>query len=219
MAKKNALWSIVLCLGALGCEREIPIIDGGPIEGYQVEGFVVDRLNTPMRGVDVVLHFNFSYVDNGLPPSKSYFVTNPNQTIVVGVYATDGRLIKNLYSGTANTGSLTVEWDKKDGGGRDAASGLYTIRYTENNVTVHSYDEVVTGTVTARTDSTGRYSITKSNLPIEYYPVYFSSTGGNYQGNYRIVNQILLEFFSGSRVRLVYITLARNQITRYDVSF
>lgn len=210
---------IIFVAVLLGCEREIFLIDGGPLQGYQIEGLVVDRLNTPMRDVDVVLHYNFSYVDNGPAPSKSYTVTDPNQIIVVAVYDSEGQQVKTLYAGTYNTGSMTVLWDKKDAQGRDARSGVYTIRYMKDGQTVHSYDEVVTGTVTAKTDSLGRYIIPRSNLPVGYYPVYFSSTGGNYPGNYRITNQVLLEFYAGARVRLVYVTLARNQVTRYDVSF
>jgi hypothetical protein len=208
--------SLVMFVGSC---REIPLIEGGPIEGYQIEGYVFDRLQNPLRNVLVVLEYQFIFVNEGPPPSRSYSVTDPNQVVVVAVYDSQDRHVRTLFQGTRPVGPMLVEWDKKTAQGLDVPSGLYTVKYQENGVTKKSYTEIVSGTVTARTDSAGRYVIPPANLPIGYEPVYLSGTGGNYAGNYRIGDWVVLEFLVSGVSRQAYFALVRNHVTRYDIIF
>lgn len=218
MKVQAARFFIGICLAAGGC-REIPVVEDGPIDGYQLEGYVFDRLQNPVRNVLIVLDYQFLFVSEGPPPSKSYTVTDSNQVIVVAVFNSLDQHVRTLFEGTHRIGTMLVEWDKKTAQGADVPSGLYTVKYMENGVTKKSYTEIVSGTVTARTDSSGHYVIPPANLPIGYEPVYLSSTGGNYPGYYRIGEWVALEFIAGGVSREVFIALARNQITRYDITF
>lgn len=213
------LFGTTVVLMLFGCEREIPLIDSGPIDGYQIEGYVTDRLRNPMRDVQIVLDYQFIYLDSNPPPSKSYDVTNPNQVIVVAVFNSRDQHVRTLFQGTRPVGTMLVEWDKMNAQGGEVPSGLYTVKYMENGAAKKSYYEVVSGTVSARTDSIGYYLIPSANLPVGFEPVHFTNTGGNYPGNYRIGDWIALEFIAGTQSRKVFFVLARNYSTRYDITF
>ncbi len=47
---------------------------------------------------------------------------------VLRLYDTRGRLQRNLATGEFAAGRHTVEWDGRDDGGRECASGVYLLR-------------------------------------------------------------------------------------------
>ena len=60
--------------------------------------------------------------------------------VSVKIYNARGQLVRDLYRGAMDAGSSRLVWDGRDGGGRQAASGVYLVR-------VSAGDELVNGRV------------------------------------------------------------------------
>lgn len=206
-----------------GCEREIPLASIGEpeISGYRIEGTLTDRLGTPYRDIPIQLFYDYEFVDSNDPPSKEFEVTEPAKIIRVGVYDRNDHLKRILFNGRAEPGPFVVLWDQKESNGVLAISGVYTVRYTVDEQTKKSYPVTVSGNVTARTDSLGKFLIPDVNLPIDFYPVpLYNSDSSIYYGNHRIIPYVVLQFaLAENNNRSVYFRLEKNRVTHKDVKF
>lgn len=206
-----------------GCEREIPIASiGDPeISGYRIEGTLTDRLGNPYSGIPVQLFYDYEFVDGNDPPSKAFDVTEPSKIISVGVYDRNDHLKRFLFIGRAERGSFVVLWDQKESNGVLAASGVYTVRYIVDDQVKKSYPVTVSGSITARTDSLGKFTIPDDNLPIDFYPVpLYNSDNSVYYGNHRIIPYVVLQFaLAENNNRSVYLRVEKNRVTHIDVKF
>jgi len=201
------------------CERDIPpVAEPAETIGYQIEGFVLDRLGNPVRGLPVAVYYDYEQVDNGPPPSKVFKASDLTAIVRVTVFDSNDRPLVTLYQGRPNAdGELEIDWDQQDAFGNPVPSGAYTVEYIVGGQTKMSYPVVVSGNVVATTDTTGRYIIPDQYLPVDFYPVpLYSADSSSYLGNYRITPYVVLEFRLQPS-RYGYVILTKDQITRLDL--
>jgi hypothetical protein len=204
--------------GVTGCERDLPYMVPAvqPINGYQLEGYVTDRLGIPVKGLRIALWYGFDPLDNSTPPSRQFFVDDSNKIARVSVVDLNNRLKRVLYEGRARLGFLDYEWDLRDSLGRLLPTGVYMVKFSMNGISNGSYTVVINGAVTAVTDSLGHYSISNDFLPVGFYPApRYTSDGTRFLGNYRITPFVVLEFYLTVH-RSVALTLIQDQVTRFD---
>jgi len=215
-------WTLVppaLCLLLMeACEREIPpAAEPVTTTGYQIQGFVLDRLGNPVRGLPIALYYDYELVDTGPPPSKIFRASDPSAIVRVTVFDSGNRPLLTLFQGRPpEEGDLEIDWDKKDAFGNPVPSGAYTVEYIVGGQTKMSYPVVVSGNVVATTDTSGHYIIPDQYLPVDFYPVpLYSADSSRYLGNYQITPYMVLEFrLQPSRYASVLLT--KDQITYLD---
>lgn len=209
---------IVLLGGVLGCERELPFQASPqkPAAGYQIEGYVIDRLGVPLKGVRVAVWYDYEFVDTLQPPSTTFFVNDSTKNVLVRVLDRRNKVVATLIEGRTSVGPMTLSWSKRDAAGRPVPSGVYTVDFSMNGVHKSSYPVVVDGAITAVTDSLGYYVIPDENLPVGFYPVpRYSSYDSHFIGNYSITSSISLELYFDIH-RGASVLVAKNLVTRYD---
>lgn len=210
---------LLATLGILGCERDLPFeatVDLS-IQGYQVEGYVTDRLGVPMRNVRIALWYDFVPFGTNTPPSRSLYVDDSSKSILLRALDLRGRIVKVVYSGKAPVGELDYSWNNTDSLGRAVPSGVYQVELRLDNVVRNSYTVIVNGAVTAVTDSLGHYIIGNDYLPVDFAPApLYSSDGKRFLGNYKIAPFIGLDF-QFDIVRRISVTLKKDEITRTDL--
>lgn len=185
-------WLFVVGSGALGCRDagvETPIIR---IDGYRIEGTVVDGLDQPFGNLPIALFYTTEFVDNNVP-EREYTIQAPGEFVNIDVYDADSVLVRNLYAGTPADTTIYFPWDRRRNDATLVGSGIYTVRVTVGGMLRHSYVDVVNGNVTAVTNANGVFTIPDVHLPIGYSPTPFYNASGAFVGNYRIRNQVYLE--------------------------
>ena len=218
------LW-MATALTLVGCEREIPFTvdrndDDDAIEGYMIVGKLSDRLGNPLREVAVSVFYDYVFVDDNAPPTKTYQVENGSDTVSVWVVNRKGAPLRLLFQDRISPGPLTVEWDKQVASGNIVPSSVYHVQYMVRGEVRHSYPVTVSGTVVTYSDSLGMFTIPDDNLPIDFYPVPLSlSDGSRYLGNHRIIPYLTLRFTAEGIANAVYVSLIKNDIKRIDIKF
>lgn len=195
----------------LGCERELPYVAPAekPISGYQLEGYVTDRLGIPLKGVRVGLWYDYEFVDATRPPAPTFYVDDSTKVARVQVLSRYKKIVAVLFVGKTNVGNLDTEWDNRDSRGALVSSGVYTVEFSMNDVPRASFSVVVDGSVTATTDSLGHYVIPGENLPVGFYPV--ARSGGSYRITPLVGLELYLDIHRGTSL-----TLTQDQVTRRD---
>ncbi len=210
---------LVLLLGSVpGCERELPFQTSPekPIVGYQIEGYVMDRLGTPLKGVRVGVWYDYEFVDTVQVPSANFFVDDPTKNVLIRVLDRNQKVRAILFEGLSAVGRLNFEWNKRDSHGIPVPSGVYTVDFSMNGVSRASYTVVVDGAVTAVTDTLGYYMIPDENLPVGFYPVPRTlDLDPSSYGSYRITPLVYLELYLDIP-RGTSFTLTKDQVTRHD---
>jgi len=201
----------------LGCERQIPLVPVAevPINGYQIEGTMLDGLKRPLVGVSIRMYYDPTYVGSDSVPNRSYTPQAASELVLVRVYDSAGLFVKLLFQGTISDSSITILWDGRNGGGAPAPSGLYTVRYSVGSEVRTSYPVIVDGNVTAVTDTAGHYTIGNTNLPIGSVVPYLNGT--TFLGWYRIDPSVFLEVQAPSLSRTYHIALEVNVITEFSL--
>lgn len=213
-------WLVILVgvAGVLGCERDLPYMASAdqPVNGYQIEGYVTDKLGIPIKGLKIALWYDLDYIDSNTPPSRQFLVDDTTAIARVVVLDPQNKLRRVLFQGHAKLGFLDFEFDLRDSAGVLLPTGIYTISFSLNGITKGSYSQVVNGAVTAVTDSLGHYVIPNDFLPIGFYPApIYAGDGVTFIGNYQISPYVYLEFYLPVH-RSASVTLTQNQITRFD---
>lgn len=213
-------WLVILVgvAGAPGCERDLPYMATADqsISGYQIEGYVTDKLGIPIKGLKIALWYDLDYIDSNAPPSRQFLVDDTTAIARVAVLDQQNKLRRVLYQGRARLGYLDFEFDLRDSAGVLLPTGIYTIRYSLAGVTRGSYNQLINGAVTVVTDSLGHYVIPNEFLPIGFYPApIYGGDGGPFNGNYQVSPYVVLEFYLPAH-RSASVTLTKDQITRFD---
>ncbi len=219
---KRRMWFMMVAAAVfVSCEREflVPPQDE-EIDGYEIRGTVRDRLGNPLRNIPIRIFYDFVLVENSPPPPTEFEVTNSAQVIRVAVFDRLNRQRLVLYNGTHPLGTMDIRWNKKDVNGRDMPSGVYTVHYIIDGQTRKSYPVTVTGTVSARTDSSGAFRIGDEFLPVGFFPVpLYNSDSTRYFGLHRITEGVGLQFLFDERPpRNVFVTLFKGVPSRVELS-
>ncbi len=209
-----------LILILFGCERQTPVDESPGTEGYRIQGRITDGLGNSLVGVKVKLYYDFYFIDGNPAPSTTYDVTNSVQVIRVTVNDRDNNVVRTLYNGTHSTGTMRVDWNRKDLQGNDMPSSVYTIQYWVDNQLKKSYPVTVNGTVTAVSDSLGAYVIPDKFLPVGFYPVpTYSSDSSKYYGQYQVAGNVGLDFVTPIRTKTAFVTLTKGFVSQVDIVF
>jgi len=213
-------WLIVCAglAGAIGCERDLPFMVPAdqPVSGYQIEGYVTDKLGIPVKGLKVALWYDFDYVESNSPPIRRFVVDDSSKTARVVVLDRQNRVRRVIFQGHARVGLLEFDYDLRDSAGVLLPTGIYTISFSMDGVVRGSYTQAINGAVTAVTDSLGHYSIPNDFLPIGLYPVpLYAGDGDTFIGNFEIAPYVVLEFYLPVH-QSASVTLTQDQITRFD---
>ena len=217
-------WNIVVVgLGTLlGCDRQLPFdanTSSQPISGYQLEGYVTDRLGTPVRGLRIALWYDYYYLDNTPAASRVFNIDDSSKVSMVQVLNQKNVVERVLYQARSKPGPLSLAWDKTDSLGRPVPSGIYTVLFTEGGVVKGSYPSLVDGAVSAVTDSLGHYVIAGESFPVGFFPVpLYSNSTGAYVGNYQIAEDVRLEFYTDPHHSAI-LTMSQDVVTRFNYSF
>ena len=213
-------WLVILAgvASVIGCERDLPYLVSAdqPISGYQVEGYVTDKLGIPIKGLKIALWYDLDYIDSDSVPSRKFLVDDTTKIARVVVLDQQHRLRRVLFQGRTELGLLDFGFDLRDSAGVLLPTGIYTISFSMGGVTKGSYTQVINGAVTALTDSLGHYSIPNEALPVGFYPApVYGANGITFTGNFQVSSFIVLEFYLPAH-RSVSVSLTKDQITRFD---
>lgn len=212
MKRRISIWPCIL-IAFFGC-RDLSLNNGGgTIDGYMIEGTILDGLHQPIDSIDIVLYYGVEFVSSSPVPERSYTIENPGDFVTINVYDSEERVVRNLYSGTPSGSTLYVPWNKRHNNGSLVKSGVYTVRYLVGGSPRHSYVAVVDGHITGRTDVDGIFTIGNENLPVGYFPAPLYSQSDAFLGNYRIQNWVYLEFTIAGTLYTYSIALEQDAIT------
>jgi hypothetical protein len=202
-------------LALLSCER--PDFFGHsyqPAVGYQINGRVVDRFGVPMVGVEIYPYYDLVYESSDEAPSREYEVKDSIAYVTFRVLDARDSVTRDLGAGWFAPGPILVDWDRKDESGADPPSGLYRVCYIVEGRIVGSYPVLVEGTLSARTDSSGCFTLSNRHLPMGFSPVpLFSQDSTVYYGIYCVGSTVVLELVAPSRIHPVAVRPAKDRVT------
>jgi len=210
-------WLSMFSLIVYGC-RDTSLVNGnGPVEGFRIEGTVLDGLEQPISNVPISLFFALDFIGNTPVPVREYTLQAPGEFVSIDVYDYENGFVRNLYAGAPGGPSIYVPWDYRRNNGALAGSGVYTAKVTVGAEIRHSYVEVVNGEVTAQTDANGVFVIPSVHLPVGFSPAPSYNSQGAFTGNYRILTWVYLEFDIGGIVYSYSVPLVAGHVSRLPV--
>ncbi|MEX2117358.1 MAG: hypothetical protein WEB37_10760 [Bacteroidota bacterium] len=199
-----------------GCRDTGMVNVNSKLEGFRIEGTVLDGLEQPFNNIPVSLFYSLEFIDNTVPV-RDYTIQTPGESVNVDVYDYENGPVRNLYAGTPGGPTIYIPWDQRENNGVLVGSGVYTIRVTVGGGLRHSYVETVNGRVTAQTDANGVFVIPGVHLPVGFSPAPVYNSGGAFTGNYRVMDRVLLEFSVGGITHAYSARLVTGQVTRVFV--
>ena len=207
----SALWTLLF----LSCERAtIAESTFQPVVGYQITGRIVDRYGVPMEGVEIYPYYDLVYESSEPAPPRQYFVQD--SVTFVSTRVLDGRdsVVRELGEGWFARGFLLAEWDRRDGAGGDVPSGIYRVCYVVRDDIVHSYSVLVEGTLSARSDYSGIFTLWDQHLPMEFSPVpLFSADSSVYYGTYSIGRTVILDLVTPTTIHTIAVRPSKGRVT------
>lgn len=200
-----------------GCDRRVPgLSESDPvIDGYRINGKLVDDFLRPLVGVQVVLYYALAFAGSD-SVDRAYTPSVQGEFVTVEVKSWTGLTVRVLFAGPAPQDStLYVPWDGRDDSGNIARSGLYTVTYTVANVVRKSYRFIVDGNPNDVTDAEGRFMIPESDLPVNEIAPYYDSNDA-FVGRFQISDEVFLRFVGASFSRTFRVSLLKNRITNFS---
>jgi hypothetical protein len=210
-----------ICFIALSCRDVQPVLISEQINGYYLRGVVTTASGIPLDSVTVILYYNYSYI--GSTPLDTIPVTVPDAAtyVNVAVYTMKNIFVRTLFSGTMPHAGIisSFPWDGLDDERNPVPSGLYQIRYVVGSTIVKNAPYIIDGHPTARTDSTGYFTLTDENLPIgQRFDANSSSIPA--VGVYQVTPQITVQFFKNNLTSsYTSLWLARDEVTYHAFTF
>lgn len=168
--------------------------------------------NIPLDSVDIILDYYYSIVDEPID-ILNVIVYDSSQFIDVSIYTMDNEYIHRLLSGFRSSGTvLTRYWNGVDNDGKIAPSGKYLLCYIMGQSVVKQIHYLLGGTITAKSDSLGRFSILSNALPVgESFDIFNSDN--TYDKTVRILPKVRLEFITSNNNASYDVELAKDKIT------
>jgi len=200
-----------------GCNRKVPGLNDPEvaIDGYRIEGAIVDDFLRPLAGVQVILFYSLAFA-NGDSVDRAYSPSSPGEFVTVEVKSWTNQTVRVLFAGQAPQDSmLYVPWDGRDDSGSVVRSGIYTVTYTVSSVVRKSFRLIVHGNQNAVTDAEGKFVIPESDLPVDEIAPYYDSNDA-FVGQFQFSDQVLLQFLSTSFSRTYRVALLKNKITNFS---
>lgn len=115
--------------------------DGQPtdmVAGISTKSSISEEKNLDKKEIVPEVGFIKNYPN----PFNSYttfaFGVTEKSDVTLSIYNMQGQLIRVLYSGSINPGSMSVDWDGTDASGNKMTSGIYIYRLLANNTVVSS---------------------------------------------------------------------------------
>ena len=214
------LVALVLVVGCLSlalasCDRPTAVEVGTrPASGYQIEGRILDRLGVPMEGIEVYPYYDLVYASSDTAPAREYEVKDSVTMVTVRVLSSEDSVVRELASGFYQPGFLLVVWDRKDSAGSDVPSGAYRVCYIVGGQIVASYGVLVEGTLTARTDATGTFTLSNRHLPLGFAPVpLYSRDSSVFYGTYSVGSAVFLELTTPTTIHTVGVRPSKDRVT------
>lgn len=219
MTPSNRKFLLIVPFLLMGCGQDSSIDPPQEIiKGYQISGYVRDKLGLPFSNIRVRVDYEFEFIEEGDPPQRFFQVLSPGATVTVVVLDANEKNIRLISSQAVSPGSIEVIWDKRKKDGEFAPSGLYWVHYLIDGVSKHSYPVIVTNAITTQTDSLGYYNIYDIHLPIGYPSVpLYKADNSSFLGYHRIGTRVFLDFLVGNTIRTARVTPKKDQVTRVDV--
>lgn len=210
--------AVALLLVLAGCERGDPglVETERPINGYRIEGQVMDGFLRPLVGVQVILYYGLAFA-SGDSISRAYTPAVQGENVTVEVKNPAGQTVRVLFSGAApQDSSLYVPWDGRDGNGGIVRSSIYTVTYSVAGDIRKSYRQIVDGNQNDTTDAEGRFVIPEPDLPVGEIAPYYDSNDA-FVGEFEVLDQVYLRFVGPSFARTYRVTLLKNKTTNFSV--
>ena len=207
-----------LLLLAAGCNRPAPGLNDSEtaMNGYRIEGKLIDEFLRPLVGVQVLLYYDLSFISAD-STSRAYTPSSQGEVVTIEVKDRAGQTVRTLFSGPAPQDSLVVvSWNERDDNGDIVRSGLYTVTYTVAGVVRQSYRLIIDGNQNSVTDTEGRFVIPESDLPVDEIAPYYDSSDA-FVGEFQIRNEVFLRFVAPSFARTFRVALVKNKITNFVV--
>lgn len=209
------LWSVAtVCLLFVSCREIQPFQPVTTIQGFRLDGIVTAQNGIPLKDVQVILYYYYDYYSTTPVDTQKVIVQSTTKVVDIAVYTVTHILVRQIYFGYHAPGPMApVLWDGLDAQGKNVPSGEYLMRYALDGVVAKYSILVVDGTVTASTDSTGKFSVSGSTLPVNaVFDAYFSN--GKYDASYIVLPEvdILIRGYSTQKLYSA-IELATDQVT------
>ena len=197
------------------CDRPTAVeFETRPASGYQIEGRILDRLGVPMEGVEVYPYYDLVYASSDTAPAREYEIKDTLTQVTVRVLSSEDSVVRELGSGTYAPGFLLVTWDRKDSSGNDVPSGAYRVCYIVDGLIVWSYGVLVEGTLTARTDASGAFTLWNRHLPLGFTPVpLYSRDSTVFYGTYSVGSAVILELTTPTTIHAVGVRPSKDRVT------
>ena len=104
-------------------------------------------------GKEVVANGDEIQINNGSPDDIRYDLASDSSRVYIGIYDSNGYLVRDIITGAKPPGAQTEQWDGKDNEGNKLPNGIYTLNISaidENELTV-PVNTYITGEVTGVT--------------------------------------------------------------------
>jgi hypothetical protein len=120
-----------------------------------------------LDSVEVLLYYNYEYVQSTPIDTHQIVIDNPAKVLFVAVYDIDNKFIRELFFGFRPVGVMPrFFWDERNDSNKIVPSGLYFIKYVYDTATVKEDTWIVEGHLTVTTNSRGLFTIPNKNLPV-----------------------------------------------------
>ena len=221
---KLTIESVMLCVGVIvlaSCER--PMVQESefqPTTGYQINGRIVDRFGVPVAGVEIYPYYDLAYASSDTAPAREYQVRDSITLVSMRVLDARDTVVRDLGSGFFAPGFILVEWDRRDDAGVDVPSGVYRVCYIVGDQIAGWYSVLVEGTLTARSDSLGAFTLWDHHLPMGFSPVpRYSRDSSVYYGLYSVAGVVILDLVTPSKIRTIGVRPVKDRVTNVPIVF
>ena len=202
-------------LALLSCDRPMPQeITFQPTVGYQISGRIEDRFGVPMEGVEIYPYYDLTYASSDTAPRREYEVRDSITFVRMQVLDPRDSVVRDLGSGWVAPGFLLAEWDRTDEAGIEVPSGVYRVCYVVGGEIAGSYPVLVEGTLTARSDSSGAFTLWDHQLPMGFSPVpLYSWDSTVFYGTYSVAEVVILDLVTPSKIHSIAVRPSRDRVT------